>query len=102
MDAGDTASFTLIDDAGGRFAIVGNELRVANGSLLDFEADTSHEIGVRVTDGGRLAFEVLSVDVIDLVDAPVALSALGVDDGFVINGGAAATVQGCRSQAPAM
>ena len=51
-NAGDSHGFTLIDDTGGRFAIVGDELRVADGTLLDFEAATSHDVTVRVTDSG--------------------------------------------------
>lgn len=47
---GDTHTYTLIDNAGGRFKIVGNELRVANGSLLDYHANASHMIRVRTTD----------------------------------------------------
>ncbi len=49
-DFQDTFTFTLLDNAGGRFAIVGNLLQVANGLLLDFEQATSHMITVRVTD----------------------------------------------------
>ena len=42
VDQGDTHTYTLIDDAGGRFAIdQNNQLVVANGSLLDFETNTS-------------------------------------------------------------
>ena len=33
-----TQTYTLLDNAGGRFAIDGNKLVVANGSLLNFEA----------------------------------------------------------------
>ncbi len=44
--------YQLIDDAGGRFTIVGNELRVANGAVLNFEASASHNVTVRATDNG--------------------------------------------------
>jgi Ca2+-binding RTX toxin-like protein len=54
---GDTATFTLVDDAEGRFAIVGDELRVASGTLLDFEQQNSHTITVLVTDLDGLTFE---------------------------------------------
>lgn len=48
---GDTLTYTLIDNAGGRFALsLGGALTVANGSLLNYEAATSHTITVRVTD----------------------------------------------------
>ena len=58
VDQGDTHTYTLIDDAGGRFAIdQNNQLVVANGSLLDFETNTSHNIVVRTTDSGNLSFD---------------------------------------------
>ena len=56
-DIGDTHSYSLIDNASGRFAINGNTLVVANGALLDFETATSHNITVRSTDAGGLAFD---------------------------------------------
>src|SRR5262249_32678404 len=55
-DAGDSATFSLLDDAGGRFTVVGNQLVVANGTLLDFEAATSHTVTVQATDAGGLSF----------------------------------------------
>jgi cysteine-rich repeat protein len=53
-DVGDSHSFSLPDDAGGRFKIVGDQLQVADGSLLDFETAVSHDITVRVTDSELL------------------------------------------------
>jgi Ca2+-binding RTX toxin-like protein len=56
-DSGDTATFSLVDDAGGRFAVDGDQLVVANGELLDFEAATSHDVIVRVTDNDGLTLD---------------------------------------------
>jgi len=56
-DAGDTHDYVLLDDAGGRFQIVEDELRVADGSLLDFATAFSHNISVRAVDSGGLAFD---------------------------------------------
>lgn len=58
-DAGDTATFTLLDDAGGRFAIAAGTgvLSVLAGALLDREAMESHEVTVQVTDAGGLTLE---------------------------------------------
>lgn len=44
-------TYTLDDNAGGRFAIdsVTGVVTVANGSLLDYETATSHNITVRAT-----------------------------------------------------
>ena len=50
-DAPDTISYSLTDDAGGRFAIdnVTGIVTVANGAALDYETSTSHNITVRAT-----------------------------------------------------
>jgi hypothetical protein len=44
VDSGDTTTFSLTNDAGGRFAINSSTgvITVANSSLLDFESATSH------------------------------------------------------------
>ncbi len=42
-------AFTLIDDAGGRFSIEGNQLIVADGTLLDFETERFHTIEIQTT-----------------------------------------------------
>src|SRR4029077_9439015 len=47
-DSGDTATFTLVDDAGGLFALSGNDI-VVNGAL-DHEQADQQQITVRVTD----------------------------------------------------
>ena len=49
-DAGETFTYAMVNDAGGRFAIDGNKLVVANGSLLNFEAKPTHDVQVKVTD----------------------------------------------------
>ena len=56
-DDGDTLTFSLDDDAGGRFAIdaASGEITVANGSLLDHASAPAHDIVVRVTDAGGLS-----------------------------------------------
>ena len=72
-DSADTHSYTLLDDAGGRFQVVGNEIRVADGSLLDFEAATSHSVTVRTTDSGTgsLTFDkTITISVNNVNEAP--------------------------------
>jgi Ca2+-binding RTX toxin-like protein len=74
-DAGDTATFTLLDNAGGLFAINGTNLVVAG--ALDFETATSHQVTVRVTDSGNNTYdETFVVGVTDVNEAPtdIALS----------------------------
>jgi fibronectin-binding autotransporter adhesin len=76
-DPGDTAAFTLLDNAGGRFAISGANLVVANGSLLNFEQNTSHSVTVRATDSGGLTFDkAITVTLTNVNEAPtnIALS----------------------------
>lgn len=55
-DANDAHTYSLVNSVGGRFAIVGNQLQVANGSLLNFEANSSHAITIATTDKGGLTF----------------------------------------------
>ena len=56
-DAGDTHTFSLIDDAGGRFLLVGNQLQVAAGASLEFAREPEHVLLVRATDQGELSIE---------------------------------------------
>jgi hypothetical protein len=56
-DTGDTFAYTLLNDAGGRFALAGNQIVVANSGLLDFEMNPTHTVRVKVTDAGGLSFE---------------------------------------------
>ena len=50
---GGTVTYSLTDDAGGRFAIDATTgvVTVANAALLDYETNTSHQITVRASDG---------------------------------------------------
>jgi VCBS repeat-containing protein len=56
VDQGDTLSFTLTDNAGGRFAVdpLTGALTVANGSLLDYETKSSYSVTARVADSSGL------------------------------------------------
>ena len=74
---GDTARYTLTNDAGGRFAISGTNLVVANGSLLDYESATSHNVTVQVADAHGATFsKTFTIAVSDQNDtAPVITSA---------------------------
>jgi hypothetical protein len=50
-------TFALTNNAGGRFKIVGNQVQVANGSLLNYESATSHNITVQVSSAGGPTFQ---------------------------------------------
>ena len=56
-DSGDSHTYTLVNDAAGRFGISGNQIVVADGSLLDHESANNHFIRVRTTDSGGLTHE---------------------------------------------
>lgn len=56
-DVGDTYTYSLLNDANGRFAISGNQLIVANSALLNFEQNPKHEIIIRSQDAGGLTYD---------------------------------------------
>ncbi len=56
-DAGDASTFTLVDSAGGRFAISGNKLVVAGGATINYQQAASYSVTVRATDRGGLTFD---------------------------------------------
>ncbi|MDP1836043.1 MAG: tandem-95 repeat protein, partial [Chlamydiales bacterium] len=74
----DAATYVLNNSAGGRFQILnGNEIYVLDGSLLNFELNTSHTINVTVTDrsGSGLSFtKNLVINVTDVNEAPTAVN----------------------------
>jgi VCBS repeat-containing protein len=78
-DANERFTYKLLDDASGRFRIVGNALYVANGSALNYEADTSHVISVQTTDAGRNRLTVkFTITVTDRNERPTNLTLSGV------------------------
>ncbi|MCB1759934.1 MAG: DUF4347 domain-containing protein, partial [Gammaproteobacteria bacterium] len=93
-------TFSLIDDVGGRFAIDSNsgEITVANGSLLDYETATSHDVTVEVTDAAGNSYSEAMTITIDPVNDndPVAVNeSITVAEGGTIttlDGGAASVL----------
>jgi uncharacterized delta-60 repeat protein len=69
VDASDTPSYSLVDSAGGRFAINASTgvVTVANSSLLNYELAASHNITVRVTDLAGATYD--EVFIVNLTDA---------------------------------
>jgi Ca2+-binding RTX toxin-like protein len=60
----DTLSYTLLDDAGGRFMLSGNRILVADGFRLDWEQARSHTIAVQASDGrGGVTSQAFTIDV---------------------------------------
>ncbi|MFZ1763582.1 MAG: cadherin-like domain-containing protein, partial [Nitrospira sp.] len=77
-DAGDTKSYSLTNTAGGRFAInrTTGALTVANSTLLNYEAATSHAVTVRVTDRGGLTYdETFTINLTNVNEAPTGTNA---------------------------
>ncbi|MEI2751790.1 MAG: cadherin-like domain-containing protein [Nitrospira sp.] len=73
-DTGDTKTYSFTDNAGGRFAINSStgEITVADGSLLNYEATTSHGVTVRVTDSGNLTYdETFTINLTNVNEAPL-------------------------------
>ena len=73
-DVASGLTYSLVDSAGGRFAInpATGVITVANGALLDYETATSHNVTVRVTDGGGLTYdEVFNIALRDLADVSI-------------------------------
>ncbi|XZE19693.1 VCBS domain-containing protein [Pirellulaceae bacterium SH449] len=89
--SGTTYTYSLTDNAGGRFAIdaTTGEITVANGSLLDFETATAHTITVQVTDAfGNSYDEQMTINVSNVNEAPTANpdTAIAVEAGGTNNG----------------
>ena len=64
-DAGESFIYEMIDDAGGRFAVLGSDLVVAG--ALDYESATSHSVTIRVTDSANNTYdEVFTIAVNDV------------------------------------
>jgi cadherin-like protein/Big-like domain-containing protein/K319-like protein len=72
-DTGDSHTYTLLDNAGGRFGVSADKIVVAG--VLNYEANQSHTIIVRSTDSGNLYFDKsFTVGVNNVNDAPDAVN----------------------------
>lgn len=66
---GDTLSYLLTDDAGGRFSLSGDLLRITSG--LDFETAQTHSVTVQAADpSGATSNQTFTVNVTNVVEAP--------------------------------
>lgn len=66
-DDSNSFTYTLTNDAGGRFAINGNKIVVANGIALDYEQARGHVVSVRVSDGaGGTRIESFTIGVLNV------------------------------------
>jgi VCBS repeat-containing protein len=88
VDTGDTKTYSLTDNAGGRFAINSStgQITVANRSLLNYESATSHNLTVRVTDSGGLTYdETFTINVTDVNEAAPRITSNGGGATALIN-----------------
>ena len=77
VDAGDAITFSLSDDAGGRFAIDANTgvVSVADASQINYEDATSHGITVVATDSGGLTSQAnYTITIGNVNDTPTAIT----------------------------
>lgn len=71
--AGDTLTYSLVDDAGGRFQIDADTGAVTTTAALDFEAAQYHDIVVRVTDSANQSSDAtMRINVGNVLEAPTA------------------------------
>jgi Ca2+-binding RTX toxin-like protein len=97
LDANDNLTYSLTNDAGGRFAIdsATGVVTVANGSLLDFEAAASHDITVRATDSSGLTQDQdFTIDLADVNEAPSSIADADTAENAVVEHAANGTVVG--------
>jgi hypothetical protein len=70
-DSAGPFTYTLLDNAGGRFTIDGDQLLVTDGTLFNYETATSYKITVRTTDEGGLTHtQDLTIRVTDVNETP--------------------------------
>ena len=81
-DAGDTTSIAVDPDYAGPFELVGDELRLKAGAVLDRELVTAYAVPILVTDAGGLTSGTsVTITVTDVNEAP---------DGLEVSGGVVA------------
>jgi VCBS repeat-containing protein len=86
-----TVTYDLVDDAGGRFAINANTgvVTVADGTLLNFEAATSHVISIRATSSDlSTATQAITITLTDVNETPISVTdaAIAIEAGGISNG----------------
>jgi Ca2+-binding RTX toxin-like protein len=63
-------TYTLVDNAGGRFRIVGSVLQIADTGLIDAKVDVAHSITVRAVDSDGVSHDQTFVLVVEDQNAP--------------------------------
>ncbi|MCB1479112.1 MAG: VCBS repeat-containing protein, partial [Rhodobiaceae bacterium] len=83
-DAGDTFTYSILNDPSNSFEIVGNELRVKTGATLDFEGTDSYTLTIQSQDsGGETVSGTVKIDITNAFDeAPAAMEFSGNTGGL--------------------
>lgn len=100
-DPTQTVTYSLLDSAGGRFAIDATTgiVTVANASLLNYEAATSHTITVRASDGTGITTTSFVISIIDGNDAPTVPTDSNTAANSVAEGASTGTLVGLTALA---
>lgn len=94
--ASDVVTYRLTDDAGGRFAIDASTgvVSVADGSLLDYEAATSHTVTIEASDGTDTTTATFDIQLINVVATIGGLVFADADGDAVFDGGTETAIDG--------
>lgn len=88
LDPGDNAGFELVNNANGAFALIGDQIVVANPALLNFEAGATRTISVLATDsGGLTAQQDFTVNLGNLTGTADNIVSGGNNNANTLNGG---------------
>ncbi|WP_181702018.1 cadherin domain-containing protein [Chthonobacter albigriseus] len=92
-DEGSSFAYTLLDNAGGRFAIdpATGKITVSDAALIDAEQATSHSVTVEVSDGVNTTTQTFTISVSDVGEALVLTAG---NDSFVDTGVAELSIDG--------
>lgn len=90
------ASFTLLDNAGNRFALTGGTQLVAGTVATDYETATSHDVTVRGTRQGETRTETFSINVINVNE----LTGITLTGQTIAENSAAGTAVGVLASTP--
>ncbi|WP_431854523.1 DUF4347 domain-containing protein [Azospirillum sp.] len=98
---GAAITYSLTDDAGGRFAIdaATGVVTVADGSRIDFDTATSHTITVKASDGSLSSTAQMTIAVLDGNDAPAVPADADAAANSVAEGATAGTMVGITASA---
>jgi hypothetical protein len=100
QDAGNALTYSLSDNAGGKFAINASTGVVTVASALDYETAASHNITVKATDAGGLSTsQTFAIGVTNVNEAPVNLVDSNSTANSVAENAAVGTVVGITAKA---